>query len=58
MAITQNEQQGIVRDTIQFLRLMEAKYLIVVDADVRQSLAESIGALIYTIAEHARELQE
>ena len=52
------EQQSIVRDTTQFLRLMEAKYLIVVDADVRLSLAESIGALICTIAEHARELQK
>ena len=55
---TPKEQEAITRDALQFFRLIEAKYLIVVDEDVKQSLAESIAALVIAVAEHARELQK
>lgn len=53
-----NDLQAITRDALQFFKLIEAKYLIIVDDDVRQSLAESIASLVLAVAEHARELQK
>ena len=52
------EEQGLVRDVVQFLRLEEAKLLFIIDEDVRQSLAESIAALVLAVAEHSRAVQK